>query len=57
MGRACREDECMEAFGGKNQRERDNQENDIKMDLREIEWVTWTGLIRLRRGISELWAL
>jgi hypothetical protein len=29
-------------------------ENDIKMDLREIGWVAWTKLIRLRIGTSEL---
>jgi hypothetical protein len=46
--------ECIWEFGGKPKGKRPlgeptrRREDNIKMDLREIGWVAWTGLIWLR---------
>jgi hypothetical protein len=60
MGGACStyagEERCIQVFVGNPEekrplgRPRSRWENNIKMDLQEVGWGTWTGLIWLRIG-------
>jgi hypothetical protein len=61
MGRACRtykgEERCMQGLGGKPEgrrpigRLRNRWGDSIKMDLQEVEWGVWNGLMWLRIGV------
>jgi hypothetical protein len=49
------EEKCIQDFDKKARRKettRRRWEGNIKMDIREAEWVLWTGLIWLRVRIS-----
>jgi hypothetical protein len=60
MGGACStyggEERCIRVFVGKPEGKRPigsprrRRENNIKIDLQEVEWGGWTGLIWLRIG-------
>jgi len=51
-----KEERCIQVLMGKIEgkgqfvKTRHSWENNIKMDLQEVGWVTWTGLIWLRIG-------
>jgi len=53
-----RQERCVQGFVGRPERNgplerpRHRWEDDIKMDLKEIEWEVWTGLLWLRIWIG-----
>jgi hypothetical protein len=52
------EEKCIHDFGGVNEekrplrRPRPRREDDIKMNIKEIGWGSWTRFIRLKTGTS-----